>query len=54
VLARTQERVAALERTVAAYRALPTLRARDAVLRIPLLGPAARRVGRLLARTLRR
>jgi hypothetical protein len=49
-LAAAQRRVESLERAGEEYRALPTLRLRDAVLGVPLLGAAARSTTRLLAR----
>jgi glycosyltransferase involved in cell wall biosynthesis len=52
-LAAAQRRVESLERAGEEYRALPILRLRDAVLRVPLLGAAARATTRLLARMLR-
>jgi hypothetical protein len=53
-LSAARRRVESLERTGEEYRALPTLLVRDAVLRVPLLGAAARAATRLLARMLRR
>jgi hypothetical protein len=43
----------ALEEQVAAYRALPTLRIRDAVSRLPLVGPALQVVVRALVKVFR-
>jgi hypothetical protein len=45
-LATTLDQVELLERQVAAFQALPTLRLRDAVLRIPVLGAAMQRIAR--------
>jgi hypothetical protein len=44
-----RRRAESLERVVDAYRALPTLRLRDLLLSVPILGPATRSVARLVA-----
>jgi hypothetical protein len=43
----------ALERELARYRGLTMLRIRDAILRLPVVGPGAHGAGRLLARVLK-
>jgi glycosyltransferase involved in cell wall biosynthesis len=48
----TRERVRALEQQLAAFEALPTLKVRDALLRIPVVGPVVRTTARRLARLL--
>jgi hypothetical protein len=51
-VAQQQEALAEQQRIVAQFRALPTIRMRDAVIRVPLLGATARRAARWLARAL--